>query len=131
MRKVIKWIGIVVGGLVGLIVVAVLGMMWSTDYRLNKKYDIPAEPVTIPTDAASLAIGKHWAEMHCQTCHGEDLGGGPFFEDPSLGYVDAPNLTAGKGGIGGTNTDADWVRAIRHGIKHDGTSGFIMPSSDY
>lgn len=129
--KILKWIGIVGGGLVALIVIAVLGMMWDTDNRFSKKYDIKAEPVVVPTDKASLAIGKHWAEMHCQGCHSDDLGGGPFFGDAALGYVDAPNLTAGKGGIGATNTDADWVRAIRHGIKHDGTSVFIMPSSDY
>ncbi|MBI3242629.1 MAG: c-type cytochrome [Chloroflexi bacterium] len=131
MKKILKWIGIVVGALVGLIVLALAGLYLSAEFRFNKTYDITPEPVTVPTDAASLAIGKHWAEMHCQTCHGEDLGGGPFFDDPSLGYVDAPNLTAGKGGLGGANTDANWVRAIRHGIKHDGTSVFIMPSSDY
>lgn len=131
MRKVIKWIGLVVGGLVGLIVLALAGLYLSAEFRFNKTYDIAPEPLTIPTDAASLAIGKHWAEIHCQTCHGEDLGGGPFFEDPSLGYVDAPNLTSGKGGIGGTNTDADWVRGIRHGIRQDGISVFIMPSNDF
>lgn len=131
MKKILKWIGIVLGGLVALVVVAVLGMMWSTDSRFNKKYDIQAEAVAIPTDEASLAVGKHWAEMHCQGCHGEDLSGGPFFEDPALGYADAPNLTSGKGGIGGAYTDADWVRAIRHGVKHDSTSVFIMPSNDF
>ncbi len=131
MKKILKWIGIVVGALVGLIVLALAGLYLSAESRFNKTYDITPEPVTIPADAASLAVGKHWAEIHCQGCHGEDLGGGPFFEDPSLGYADAPNLTAGKGGIGGTNTDADWVRAIRHGIRHDGTSVFIMPSNDY
>lgn len=131
MKKILKWIGIVVGGLLALVVIALAVMYFSADFRFNKTYTIAAEPVVIPTDAASLEIGKHWAEMQCQSCHGEDLGGGPFFEDPSLGYVDAPNLTAGNGGIGGTYTDADWVRAIRHGINHDGTSVFIMPSNDY
>jgi mono/diheme cytochrome c family protein len=131
MRKVIKWIGIVVGGLLAIIVIALAGLYLSADFRFNKTYDITSEPVAISTDAASLEVGKHWAEIHCQACHGEDLGGGPFFEDPSLGYVDAPNLTAGKGGIGATYTDADWVRAIRHGVKANGQSVFIMPSNDF
>lgn len=131
MKKILKWIGIVVGGLVGVILLALAGLYLSAEFRFNKTYDIAPEPVTIPTDAASLKIGKHWAEMQCQSCHGEDLGGGPFFEDPSLGYVDAPNLTSGKGGIGATYTDADWVRAIRHGVKPSGLSVFIMPSNDY
>ena len=131
MRKVLKWIGIVVGGLVGLVVIAVVGMIISTNSRLNKTYDITPEQLAITSDAASLAIGEHWAEIHCRECHGEDLGGGPFFEDPALGYTDAPNLTAGRGGIGGDYTDEDWILALRHGINSDGTSVFIMPSNDF
>lgn len=129
--KILKWIGIILGGLIVLVALAAGGMIISSTNRFNKTYDIQPEPLTIPTDDASLAVGKHWAEMHCQGCHGEDLSGGPFFEDPALGIVDAPNLTSGKGGLGATNTDADWVLAIRHGIKADGTSVFIMPSNDF
>ena len=131
MKKILKWIGIGLGGLIVLLLLVVGGMMLSTDFRLSRTYDIPAETITIPTDAASLAVGQHWAEMHCQGCHGPDLGGGPFFEDEQIGHVDATNLTSGEGGIGATMTTADWVRAIRHGIRHDGTSVFIMPSNDF
>ncbi len=129
--KILKWIGIVLGGLIVLVVLAAGGMIVGTTNRFNKTYDIQPEPLTIPTDEASLAVGKHWAEMHCQGCHGEDLSGGPFFEDPALGLVDVPNLTSGKGGLGSTYTDAQWVLAIRHGIRADGTSVFIMPSNDF
>jgi mono/diheme cytochrome c family protein len=131
MNKILKWAGIGLGGVIVLLLLVIGGLIVSTDLRFSRTYDIEAEAISIPTDAASLATGKHWAEMHCQTCHGPDLGGGPFFEDPQLGYVDATNLTSGKGGIGATMTDADWVRAIRHGIKHDGTSVFVMPSNDF
>lgn len=131
MKTILKWVGIGLGGVIVLLLLAVGGMMLSTDSRFNRTYAIEAETIPIPTDAASLAVGKHWAEMHCQNCHGPDLGGGPFFEDEQIGYADATNLTAGKGGIGATMTDADWVRAIRHGVRHDGTSVFIMPSNDF
>jgi mono/diheme cytochrome c family protein len=132
MKVVLKWIGIVLGGIAVLAIIAVLGLMWSADSRFNRKYDVPVEAITISSDAASLAVGKHWAEIHCQACHGEDLGGNTeFFDDPDMGYVDAPNLTSGQGGFGATATDADWVRAIRHGVKKDGTSVFIMPSNDF
>lgn len=132
MKKILKWTGIGLGSLIGLVALAAGGMIVSANGRFNRTYDnIQAEPLTIPTDEASLAVGQHWAEMHCQLCHGPDLSGGPFFDDPSLGYVDAPNLTSGRGGIGGSYTDADWVLAIRHGIKQDHTSVFIMPSNDF
>src|SRR5512138_1899929 len=39
-----------------------------------------------------------------------------------------PNLTSGAGGIGATNTDEDWVLAIRHGVGHDGRGLILMPS---
>ncbi len=132
MKTVLKWIGIVLGGLVALVVLVVLGMMWNTDSRFNRKYAVQTEPIPLPSDEASLAVGEHWAEIHCRACHGPDLGGNTaFFNDPALGYVDAPNLTSGQGGFGATATDADWVRAVRHGIRQDGKSVFIMPSNDF
>ena len=131
MRKLIKWIGIVVGGIVLVVLVAALGLMISSDLRFNRTYSIQAEVVAKPDDPASLEIGRRWAAIHCQACHGPDLGGGPLFEDDALGIVDAPNLTSGRGGIGARYQDADWVRALRHGVKLDGTSVFIMPSEEF
>jgi mono/diheme cytochrome c family protein len=131
MKKVLKWIGIVVGGLLVVALLVVGGMILSVNSRLNKTYSPQAEPLAIPTDEAALAIGRHYAEIHCQACHGPDLGGGPFFEDPSIGVVDAPNLTTGQGSVTAAYTDADWVLALRHGVRHDGKSVFIMPSNDF
>ena len=131
MKKVLRWGGIVIGSLLGLVIIAATGMWVSSNIRFDKTYDIIPEPLTISLDEANLAVGEHWVEVHCRSCHGEDLGGGPFFEDPALGYADAPNLTSGKGGIGSTYTDEDWVRALRHGVNVDGTSVFIMPSNDF
>lgn len=131
MKKVLKWAGIVLGSLIVLVLVAAGIMIMSTTGRFNKVYDIQPEAVEISADPESLAIGKHWAEIHCQSCHGPDLAGGPFFEDPSLGHFDAANLTSGEGGVGAVYTDEDWVRALRHGVKKDGHSVFIMPANDF
>lgn len=131
MRNVVKWIGIAVGSLVVVLLVAVAGLMISSDLRFSRTYAITVEDMPIPTDAASLDVGRRWAEIHCQGCHGPDLGGGPLFEDEALGVVDAPNLTAGRGGIGTRYQDADWIRALRHGVRLDGTSVFIMPSNEF
>jgi mono/diheme cytochrome c family protein len=59
------------------------------------------------------------------------LGGTPFFADPALGDIPAPNLTTGSGGIGAAYSDADLVRAIRHGIDTEGKPLMIMPSSAF
>lgn len=127
MQKFFKWFGIVLGSLLGLIVLALVGLSLSGGARLNRTYDVQVENITIPTDAESVAAGEHWVQAICIGCHQPDLSGGPFFEAP-FGRIDAANLTPGKGGIGASFSDEDWVRSIRHGIRPDGTSVIIMPS---
>lgn len=131
MRKVLKWIGIVLGSALALLLVAAVAMMISTNVNLNKTYDITPETISIPTDAASIAEGGRWVASLCINCHGENLAGTVMLDDPALGYFDSANLTSGKGGKGSTYTDADWVRAIRHGVRADGRSVLIMPADDF
>ncbi|NOH02664.1 MAG: hypothetical protein HND47_12250 [Chloroflexi bacterium] len=101
MKKVFKWIGIVLGSLVGLILLAVLGLFAAGSSRLDKTYDFPPSGIVVPTDAASLERGRHLTNMMCTGCHGSDLGGvEKWFADDALGRVDAPNLTSGLGGEG-------------------------------
>jgi len=130
-RKIIKWIGIVLGSLVGLLVLAFLVLYIIGSVKWNKmhgQYDVPVETITIPTDESSIARGEHIATIRiCGDCHTEDLSG-QFDSVPGLITLSIPNLTAGAGGIGATNTDEDWVRAIRHGVGHDGRGLILMPS---
>ena len=131
MKKVFKWIGIVVGGLVVLLVIVLAGMYISTEMRLNKTYAIQPEALAIPTDAASIERGQTLGKLALHRLPWRGPGRWPFLEDPAIGYVGAANLTPGEGGIGGSYTDADWVRTLRHGVKPNGQSVFIMPSDDY
>jgi mono/diheme cytochrome c family protein len=98
---------------------------------LNRSYAITPETLVIPTDIAALAEGERLAALYCANCHGDDLGGAAFFNDPTLAVVDAPNLTRGQGGVGAQLTDVDWVRAIRHGVGPTGRPLFIMPSRNF
>ena len=127
MKKVFKWIGIVLGSLLGLVLVVggVLALIGNA--RLNKTYDFPTSNIVAPTDEASIAYGKHRAETLCQGCHGADLGGiEKWFNAGPLGTIDSANLTAGEGGFGQEATsDEDYVRAIRHGIDPEGKPIFM------
>jgi hypothetical protein len=101
MKKALRWIGIVVGSLVGLVLVGAAVLYFIGNARLNKTYDFPPSNIVIPTDAASIEYGKHWAESLCQGCHGEDLSGmEKWFDGGPLGTVDSANLTSGVGGVG-------------------------------
>ena len=130
-RKILKWIGIVLGSLIGLLVLAfvVLYSIGSAKWnKLHGNYDVPVETIPIPTDQASIARGEHIATIRiCRSCHTETLSG-QSETVPGLVTLTFPNLTAGAGGVGATNTDQDWVRAIRHGVGHDGRGLVIMPA---
>lgn len=127
MKKVLKWIGIVVGSLVGLLLITGAAMYFAGESRFNKTYEFEPSNLTIPTDAESVEIGRHRAETLCQGCHGEDMGGiVNFFDGGPLGTLDSANVTAGEGGVGQTYTsDEDYVRAIRHGIDPQGQPIFM------
>ncbi|HET6566675.1 MAG TPA: c-type cytochrome [Rhodothermales bacterium] len=132
MRKAFKWVGIVLGGIIVLLMIAVAAVYLITNSRFHEKYNVQVADLTISADSASIARGHHVATVRgCVDCHGENLAGKPFMEDPAIGYLYAANLTTGKGGVGGNMSDADWVRAIRHGVRPDGTPLLWMPSQEF
>jgi len=114
MQKVFKWIEIVLGSVVGLIVVAALVVFARGTSRLNATYEAPDTVVAPSTDSVALARGEHIMRIHsCQFCHGDRLQGQVFLDIPPALAV-ASNLTPGQGGVGATYNGQDWDRAIRY-----------------
>ena len=131
MRKVLKWTGLVLGGLLVLLVIAGVSFYFVGSSNVAKTYDVQTASLAIPTDSASLARGAHLVQIFgCVDCHGQDLSGQVMVDAPPFRAVPA-NLTSGKGGLGSIYTAEDFDRAIRHGVKKDGTSVLIMPSKAY
>jgi mono/diheme cytochrome c family protein len=128
MKKFLKWLGILIGGLLVLVVLAVVTLGLLGGARLNRTMDIQPEALTIPTDAGSIQRGEHLVDVACKSCHGQDLSGQVLLNDPAIGKVYSANLTAGQGGIEGNYTDQDLVRSIRHGVARDGRKLVVMPS---
>ena len=108
--KVVKRIAIVLVSLVVIVLLATVVMYYLTRQRMEAAFDVQPATLDIPSDSASLALGKHWVDIYCTNCHGVTLEGKRMFEDPSIGFIEAPNLTSGKGGIALSYKDADWVR---------------------
>jgi len=133
MRKVLKWVGIGLGSLVGLVVVAVLVLNVIGRSKAKNGQDVAAaSTISLPTDSSALARGRHLAGfLGCEDCHGPGLAGRQFPTPTFLVSMAAPNLTRGTGGIGASYTPEDWNRAIRHGIGKDGRRLIIMPSEAY
>jgi mono/diheme cytochrome c family protein len=133
MKKIFKWFAIVVGSLVGLFVLVIVTTNVMANTRMNRLYDVNTPVVPIPDDEAALERGKHLVEVvsQCSGCHGPDLGGELFMDDPMVGVIPAPNLTSGQGGVGAYYTDVDWTRALVHGVAPDGRMLLVMPSQHF
>lgn len=131
MRRVLKWFGIALGGLLGLVLIAAAVLYIKGAMELGQKVAVPTDHVDVSADAASLARGKEWVTIFCAECHGEDLGGQVMLDDPMIGTIYSANLTSGQGGAQATFSDDDLVRAIRHGVAPDGHALIIMPSSAF
>jgi mono/diheme cytochrome c family protein len=124
MKKSLKWIGIFLGGLVALLALAAVVLSIAGGRRLNKTHEIQVQAIDIPTDEAALARGEHLVNVGCKSCHGANLTGQAIMDDPPIGTMYASNIT----GLAGTHSDADLVRAIRHGVDTDGRQLIIMPA---
>ena len=134
LKKGLIWIGAVLGGLIGLLIVLVVVLaVLGTVLRVNKIYDIEVAAVEVPTDAQSIARGRHIVESYalCVGCHGQNMAGEVIEKDALFGTFAPPNLTPGRGGLGGELSDLDYVRAIRHGVGRDGKGLFVMPSQHF
>jgi mono/diheme cytochrome c family protein len=132
LKAALKWIGIVVGVVFGLLIIGTLILYGLGQARLKKTYEIPVEMVAIPDDEISLKEGKRVFQYRgCEACHGEQLQGVVYLDNPALGKVITPNLTTGQGGVGSQRTDEDLIRAIKHGIRPDGTPLLFMPSTEF
>lgn len=131
MKRVLRWIGFLLVFLVAAGAVGALIVVVSSNRAVDERVVVvPPAPVL---GHGSVERGKHLftAVSNCIECHGADAGGGPFMTDAAMAKLDAPNLTRGPGGVGAQYTDADYDRAIRRGIRPDGTRLLIMPSWAY
>ena len=130
MRRLLRWTGRLLGILIVLVLLAAGGLYATSAYRLNQTYDVEVMSLNIPIDSASVARGRHIAVTRgCGDCHGPNLAGSIAVDDPMIGTLRAPNLT--PGGVGGTYSNTDWVRALRHGVAPDGSPLVFMPSFEY
>jgi mono/diheme cytochrome c family protein len=131
--KALKVIGWAVVGLLVVVILTVGSAFAVGRQRLAKAPDVVVRTVALPSDEASLARGRHLVRhvVGCSGCHGADLGGGAFFDDPAMGSVPAANLTTGVGGFGRAASLEDWVRAVRHGVGRDGRVLGAMPADAY
>jgi mono/diheme cytochrome c family protein len=128
MKRLLKGCVILLVAGMGLLLLAGFILYATGLQKLKRSYPVTSvETVTIPQDADAVAHGKHIAIIwSCTKCHGDDLGGKLIANSSFSGIIPASNLTSGDGGIAASYSDADWVHAIRYGIKPNGRAEILM-----
>lgn len=141
MRKVLKWVGIALGGLLGLVVLAVIGLLVYGELSYKPRHaDRPTFAIKADTSPAGVARGEYLVTkvMGCMgACHspkdGTPLSG--VSQALAIGPIEivmtAPNLTSDPETGLGKWTDAEIARAIREGIDKDNVELVIMPAFNY
>lgn len=129
MRRLLRWIGIVLGSVIALAIIA-YGLVYALSERmLRRAYDVPAVALSIPTDAESIREGRRLATVRgCfNDCHGREAEGRVLFDDPPIARIVAPNLTTAVRKY----SDAELAVIIRNGIRPDGRSVMVMPAEAF
>lgn len=106
---------------------------WLADRKMHRLVTLPPLQVTFAAIDGQLGHGEYLFNTRgCMECHGADSGGHVVVDDKESGFfVRAPNITGGGASPARNYTDADWVRALRHGVKPSGEPLQMMPSDDY
>jgi mono/diheme cytochrome c family protein len=129
MRRALRWIGLALGAIASLALVAAAVVWVRSESILRARYELPAISVHVPRDTGSVAEGRRLATVHgcLDGCHGKQGEGTLFFDEPAVARLVAPNLSAAARHY----SDAQLVAMIRNGIRPDGTSMFVMPSEAF
>jgi mono/diheme cytochrome c family protein len=94
MSRVLKWLGVALGGLLVLTLVASLamylgrlGLVTGLYESLTGTIDTTVPRPAVTPDAPPEALGRYLALTSCSECHGQDLNGDSAFSTPSLTIV--------------------------------------------
>lgn len=108
-------------------------VMWASSNvsaRSQKKFDFPALNIAEKVKTADIELGRKIVRIRngCTDCHGADLAGKTFINDPAMGMFSGANITpyalASK-------SDEEVARAIYYGVRTNGTPLIFMPSQEF
>jgi cytochrome c553 len=125
MRRFWKWAGIGVGAIALVSLVAISYVYIASEQIIAQRYPLPPSHIHASADPEVIALGAHLMRPYgCADCHRPNLQG-TYIADFGMR---SRNLTR----LAQTFSDADFDRAIRKGLRPDGTSiAESMPSDSF
>ncbi len=128
----LKKVLIVLGGVLGLLVVAVGGLFFKANSKLSSPAEAPTPPIKAATTPEAIARGEHIFKNVCYDCHVQDssgrAAGGVMLDLPKpFGPVHTANLTAHPTAGAKALSDEQIARAVRFGVRRDGKRMVTMP----
>jgi mono/diheme cytochrome c family protein len=129
MKRLLRWTGMAIGTLAVLAIIACVVVYVLSERVLGRAYDVPPVAISIPTDPAAIDEGRRLAIIRgCfGGCHGKQVEGVVMFDEPMIGRIVAPNLTAAVRKY----SDSELVGIIRHGVRPGGRSMMVMPAEAF
>jgi cytochrome c553 len=125
MRRLGRWAAWGAAGIAGVLLLAAAGVWLAAGAAVNRHWPVPVSTLKVASDPGAVARGARLSMIFgCHDCHGADLTGAKFFDEPGIARFWGPNLTR----IAARDSDAQLDLAIRHGVRPNGEGLWIMPS---
>ncbi len=130
LKLIVKALGLLVALLVASGATTYFWASSKTSAAQARRYSPPKLDIGGAVAQASIEQGRYIVNVRngCIDCHGADLGGKAFIDDPAIGRVVAANLTSSALAQW---SDDEIANAIRFGIGRDGRPLLVMPSTEY
>ena len=129
MKRLLRWLGMAIGTLAVLGIIAGVVVYVLSERILGRAHEVPTVAISIPTDPASIDEGRRLAIIRgcVGGCHGRQVEGVVMFDEPMIGRVVAPNLTAAVRKY----SDSELVGIIKYGVRPGGRSMMVMPAEAF
>ena len=126
-RQLTKWVGFTLAGVISLAALAAAYVYAASEYAMQRRYDFPLTAFSASTDSGAVTRGQRVATLAgcANGCHGRNMEGTEkFFDEPGVARINAPNLIH----VLREYSDAELERLLRHGVKRDGSTAWVMPA---
>jgi cytochrome c553 len=121
------WFRRIAMGIIVTVVLALAVIYAGSEWVLRKSYDAPLPQIAADNTPTGIAEGARLATIYgCRDCHGATGQGRVLFDAPPARMIPPPLAQTIA-----AYSDPELARLIRHSVKRDGSSTFIMPPNGH